>query len=181
MIEATISLLGEVEVTRITSRMIAERSGTATNYITRYFGGRDALLAATAEELGRRVATGMEAMNGRPDLAGPLELLEAVIAMPEVGIWFSLFRYLSGRNLTDVPQGDSKPPLVAACEDVVARIFGIEGDDVQLWSNVFLTYIMGGLAFNPLLGTSNEEGEKVLAKLARIVELLRDNRISLDS
>jgi AcrR family transcriptional regulator len=66
MIEATIELVGEHDVAHITSRMIAERSGTATNYISRYFGGRDALLAATAEELGRRVAAEMATSSLAP-------------------------------------------------------------------------------------------------------------------
>jgi AcrR family transcriptional regulator len=52
MIRATIELVGEHDVESITSRMIAERSGTATNYISRYFGGRDALLTAAARSWG---------------------------------------------------------------------------------------------------------------------------------
>ena len=71
--------------------------------------------------------------------------------------------------------------MVVACDDAVARIFRIEGEDVRFWSNVFLTYMLGGLSFNALLGTDDGEGEKVLARLGRIVEVLRDEQISLDA
>jgi len=180
MIEATIDLLGEHDVTHITSRMIAERSGTATNYITRYFGGRDALLAATADELGRRIAGGMEALDDRDDMSDPLDMLRAVVGLPEGTIWFALLRYLAARDVTRTRDGGTRPPLVAACEHVVARMFRIEGEDARLWANVFLTYMMGGLAFNPLLGTTDDEGERVLGTLGRVVELVRDNRIPLE-
>ena len=56
MITATIELLGDHQVDEITSRMIAQTSGTATNYISRYFGGRDGLFVAMAAELGRRIS-----------------------------------------------------------------------------------------------------------------------------
>ena len=56
MIAATIDLLQVHSVEEITSRMIAEASGTATNYISRYFGGKDGLLAAVADDLGRRIS-----------------------------------------------------------------------------------------------------------------------------
>ncbi len=139
MVEAAIALPDEFEVAQITSRMIAERSGTATNYTSRSLDGRDALLATTAEELGRRTACETEDLDERPESDEPLALLEAVVSISEVRLWFQLFRYLSARSPTEVRESDSKPPLVAACED----------------------------------------GEKVLAKLDRIVEMLRDNQISL--
>jgi hypothetical protein len=100
--------------------------------------------------------------------------------MPEVSKWFNLYRYLSARNLTRARELGSKPDLVLACEKVLARTFQIDGEDAQLWSNVFLTYIMGGLAFNALLGTTEEETDRVLARLGRIVRLVRDDKISLD-
>jgi AcrR family transcriptional regulator len=181
MIRATVELLGEHDVGDITSRMIAERSGTATNYISRYFGGRDALLAATARELGWRIAAEMDGFGARPDLQEPLAFLEAVVSMPEVALWFKLFRYLSARNLTSVREPGSRSAVAVACDDAVARIFRIEGEDVQFWSNVFLTYMLGGLSFNALLGTDHEEGGKVLAKLGRVVEVLRDEKITLDA
>jgi len=181
MIRATIELLGDHEVVEITSRMIAERSGTATNYISRYFGGRDALLSATAKELGWRIAEEMDGYGERPELQEALPFLEAVVAMPEVALWFKLFRYLSARNLTTAHVSGSRSPVAVACDDAVARIFRIEGEAVQFWSNVFLTYLLGGLSFNALLGTDDEEGGRVLARLGRIVEVLRDEQIPLDT
>ena len=162
MIRATIDLLGEHEVGEITSRMIAERSGTATNYISRYFGGRDALLSATAMELGWRIADEMDGFAVRPELQEALPFLEAVVAMPEVALWFKLFRYLSARNLTPARGSGSRSPVVVACDAAVARIFRIDGEDVQFWSNVFLTYLLGGLSFKALLGTDDDEGGKVV-------------------
>jgi AcrR family transcriptional regulator len=181
MIRATIELLGGHEVGEITSRMIAERSGTATNYISRYFGGRDALLSATANELGWRIAEAMDDYGRQPELQEALPFLEAVVSMPEVALWFKLFRYLSARNLTVARGPGTRSPVAVACDDAVARIFRLEGDEVQFWSNVFLTYLLGGLSFNALLGTDDDEGGKVLARLGRIVEVLRDEQISLDA
>jgi hypothetical protein len=110
----------------------------------------------------------------------PLTYLQAMVTMPEVNLWFKLHRYLAARNLTLVREPGVKSPLVQACDEAVARIFRIEGEDVQFWSNVFLTYMMGGLTFGRLIGTTDEEGGRVLARLGRIVEVLRDEGISLD-
>src|SRR3974390_3135354 len=55
MINATIELLEDHRLDDITSRMIADRSGTATNYISRYFQGRDGLFLAVATELSKRI------------------------------------------------------------------------------------------------------------------------------
>jgi AcrR family transcriptional regulator len=58
MIKATINLLQVHPVDQITSRMIAVESATATNYISRYFGGRDGLLLAVAPRTRRWPSTG---------------------------------------------------------------------------------------------------------------------------
>ena len=182
MIRATIELLGDHEVGEITSRMIAERSGTATNYISRYFGGRDALLSATAKELGWRIAEPMDGYGRQPELQEPLPVpgggggdarggaVVQAVPLPRP----------PGTSPWHVAPG-TRSPVAVACDDAVARIFRIEGDEVQFWSNVFLTYMLGGLSFNALLGTDDEEGGKVLARLGRIVEVLRDEQISLDA
>lgn len=177
MIRATIELVVEYPVGQITSRMIVERSGTATNYISRYFGGRDALLAATALELGIRIAEQIDVFGTRPHLDQPLAFLEEVVALPEVTLWFKLSRYLATRNLVAARGPGSRPPVVDACEAAVARMLRIEGEDARFWANVFLTYIMGGLAFGPLLGTSQEEGGRALARLGSIAETQRDHQI----
>jgi AcrR family transcriptional regulator len=180
MIQATIDLLTAHEVDAITSRMIAERSDTATNYITRYFGGRDGLLAVTAQELGAQIAAQIESPDAGSGLDDPLEFLQWVVDLPEVDLWFKLFRYLAAHNLTVAGPPGTKPPLTIACEAAVARVFRLEGEDVQFWSNVFLTYMMGGVAFGPLLGTTPEEGKRTLGKLGALVALMRDGRITLE-
>ena len=158
--------------------MIAERSGTATNYISRYFGGRDGLLAAAARELGDRIADTMTSFETERHLDHPLPFLQEVVALPEVAQWFKLVRYLATRDLgRRRPWGD-RPPVVDACESAVAHLLRLEGDDARFWANVFLTYIMGGLAFGPLLGTTDEEGGATLSRLGRIAEILRDDGIA---
>ncbi len=69
-----------------------------------------------------------------------------------------------------MPIRAAKPPLVAACDSAIGRIFRIEGEDVALWSNVFITYMMGNMAFGALLGTSDEESSRSVEMLAAVVE-----------
>ncbi len=177
MIRATIELLETHEVDQITSRMIAERSETATNYISRYFGGRDGLLAATADELGHRIARQIDVFGTDPELDDPGEFLVRAMAVPESLLWFRLFRHLAGRNLPSSAHPGGKPPLIAACDAAIARMFGIEGEDATFWSNVFVTYIMGNMAFGTLLGTTAAESDRALVKLAVVVKTLRDGQI----
>ncbi|HEX7443965.1 MAG TPA: hypothetical protein VF320_08770 [Acidimicrobiales bacterium] len=179
MVRAMIELLEHYEVDQITSRMIADTSETATNYIARYFGGRDGLLAATADELGQRIAAQVDEFPIRPDADDPAEFLAHAVAIPEVGLWFKVFRHLAGRNLPSSTHPGVKPPLVAACDSAIGRIFRIEGEDVALWSNVFVTYMMGNMAFGALLGTSDEESSRTLEMLAAVLETVRDRRITL--
>jgi len=54
MIEATISLLREIPVTKLSTRKIEERAGLDRRAITRQFGGELGLFIATLEELNRR-------------------------------------------------------------------------------------------------------------------------------
>ena len=179
MVRAMIELLEHYDVDQITSRMIADTSETATNYIARYFGGRDGLLAATADELGQRIAAQVDEFPTRPDADDPAGFLAHAVAIPEVGLWFKVFRHLAGRNLTSCAHPGVKPPLVAACDSAIGRIFRIEGGDVALWSNVFITYMMGNMAFGALLGTSDEESSRALEMLAAVLETVRDRRITL--
>jgi len=178
MIRATIELLESNEVDQITSRMIAERSGTATNYISRYFGGRDGLLAATADELGHRIADQIDAFAHEPGDEDPAAFLVRALAIPESVQWFRLFRHLVGRNLPLRAHPGDKPPLIMACDAAIARVFRIEGDDAAFWSNVFVTYTMGNMAFGSLLGTTPDEGNRALARLAAVVQALRADQVS---
>ena len=68
---------------------------------------------------------------------------------------------------------------MAACDSAIGRIFRIAGGDVALWSNVFITYMMGNMAFGALLGTSDEESSRTLEMLAAVLETVRDRRITL--
>lgn len=179
MVRATIVLLEDYDVDQITSRMIADASETATNYIARYFGGRDGLLAATADELGQRIAAQVDEFTTRPDAVDPGEFLAHAVAIPEVVLWFKVFRHLAGRNVPSSAHPGGKPALIAACDAAIGHIFRIEGEDVALWSNVFVTYMMGNMAFGALLGTSDQEGDRTVAMLATVVETLRDRRISI--
>jgi AcrR family transcriptional regulator len=176
-VRATIELLGTHDVDQITSRMIADASGTATNYISRYFGGRDGLLAAVADELGMRIATQIDGFEHQPGLDAPGAFLVHAVAIPEAFLWFKLFRHLAGRNLPSSAHPGGKPPLIEACESAMSRIFRIEGDDVPFWSNLVVTYILGNLAFGALLGTTAEENDRTLRKLAAVVETLRGRQI----
>jgi len=178
MIGATIELLETHEVDQITSRMIAARSGTATNYIARYFGGRDGLLAATADELGHRIADQIDEFGRQPGVDDPAQFLTRALAIPESALWFRLFRHLVGRNLPSSAHPRGKPPLIMACDAAIARVFRIEGDNATFWSNVFVTYTMGNIAFGSLLGNRPDEGNRVLGRLAAVLEAQRDEQVA---
>jgi AcrR family transcriptional regulator len=171
MIKATIELLEKHRVGEITSRMIAERSGTATNYITRYFHGRDGLLLAVASELSRRISILVRSEESIIEIDRPGNYVTRILSIPEVDMWFKVYRYLSGRNLTDVGR-DGKPPLVTALEEAISLIFGVEGDYVPICANIFITYILGYGAFGPFIGATDDEAEQALATMATLVTLL---------
>jgi AcrR family transcriptional regulator len=179
MIRATIELLERYEIDQITSRMIAETSETATNYISRYFGGRDGLLIATAEELGQRIADQIDGFRTRPGLDDAGAFLIEAVAIPEAQMWLKLYRHLAGRNLPSSAHPGTKPAIIAACEAAMIHIFRVEGEDVAFWANVFVTYMMGNMTFGSLLGTAEQESDRTLEKLAFVVETLRDRQIPI--
>ena len=171
MVEATIELLEDHPVGEITSRMIAQSSGTATNYISRYFGGRDGLFLAVAAELSRRISDLVRSERSVLDIDVPGNYIARIMAIPEVETWFKVYRYLSSRNLPDT-RPHPKPPVVVAVEDAISLIFGLEGEYVAVCANVFLTYIMGNAAFGSFLGTSDDEADQALGAMAMFVTML---------
>jgi len=171
MIGATIDLLGDHQVDEITSRMIAHDSGTATNYISRYFGGRDGLFVAVAAELGRRISDRVRSEESILEIDRSGTFVSRIMSIPEVTLWFKVYRYLSSRNLTGV-RPHAKPALVTAIEDSIELIFGLEGKYVPICANIFLTYLMGNAAFGDLLGTTGEEAEDALTAMGTFVTML---------
>lgn len=171
MISATIELLEVHPADQITSRMIAESSGTATNYISRYYGGRDGLMLAVAGELSHRISDLVRSEDSILDIDKPGNYIPRIMAIPEVAMWFKIHRYLSSRELSDFrPTG--KPQLVRSVEDAIRLIFGLDGEYVAICANVFLTYIMGNAAFGAFLGTSDDDAEAALSAMATVVGLL---------
>ena len=177
MVDATIELLKDHPVDEITSRMIAQTSGTATNYISRYFGGRDGLFLAVANQLGLRISALVRSEESMLEIGRPGNYVTRVMAIPEIAMWFKVHRYLSGRELPDL-RPHSKPALVASVEDAITLIFGLEGEYVAVCANVFLTYIMGYAAFGAFLGTTDDDAERALAAMATMVTMLVERNAS---
>lgn len=171
MIMATIELLQDHPLDEITSRMIAERSGTATNYISRYFHGRDGLFLAVAGELGKRISDLVRSEESVLEIDRLGLYISRILSIPEVDMWFKVYRYLSSRTMPEVGS-HGEPPLVAAVEEAITLIFGLEGEYVPICANIFVTYIMGYAAFGPFIGTTDDKAEKALAAMATIVTLL---------
>jgi len=172
MIAATIDLLEVNPVDEITSRMIAERSGTATNYISRYFGGKDGLLVAVAGELSQRISDLVRSERSvlDPDQQG--NYVTNIKAIPEISLWFKVYRYLTGRDLPPVRPHTGKPPLVASIEEAITLFFGIEGRYVPICANIFITYIMGNAAFGTFLGTTDDDAQESLNAMATLVGIM---------
>ena len=181
MIDATIDLLRTHQVDEITSRMIAEESGTATNYISRYFGGRDGLVLAVAAELGRRIEALIRSEESAIQIDQPGNYLTRIMAIPEVDMWFKTYRYLTSRNLP-VNRVADKPPLVGSVEDAITLLFGLEGEYVPVFANIFITYVLGNAAFGKFLGTSEEDADSALGAMAMLVTMVveRDDRSKSD-
>jgi len=171
MLDATIELLRDHPVDEITSRMIAQTSGTATNYISRYFGGRDGLFLAVASQLSLRISGLVRSEESVIEIDRPGNYVTRIMTIPEVAMWFKVYRYLSGRESPGL-RSKEKPALVASVEEAITLIFGLEGEYVPICANVFLTYIMGYAAFGPFLGATDEEAEQALATMATAVTLL---------
>jgi AcrR family transcriptional regulator len=171
MLDATIELLRDHPVDEITSRMIAQTSGTATNYISRYFGGRDGLFLAVASQLSLRISGLVRSEESVIEIDRPGNYVTRIMTIPEVAMWFKVYRYLSGRELPGL-RSKEKPALVTSVEEAITLIFGLEGEYVPICANVFLTYIMGYAAFGPFLGATDEEAEQALATMATAVTLL---------
>ena len=171
MIDGTIELLRDHPVDEITSRMIAQTSGTATNYISRYFGGRDGLFLAVANQLSLRINNLVRSEQSVIEIDRPGNYVTRIMAIPEVAMWFKVYRYLSARELTD-PHSSGKPLLLHTVEEAITLIFGLEGAYVPICANVFLTYIMGYAAFGTFLGMTDDDAEQALAAMATIVTLL---------
>jgi len=172
MIAGTIELLHVHDVGDITSRMIADASGTATNYISRYFGGRDGLLAAVADELGMKISALVRSDPSILRFDQPGNHLSRITSIPEVALWFKLYRYLAGRNVPASAMQSGKPHIVRAVQASISSIFGLEGKYLPICANLFLTYTMGNQAFGGFLGTSDEEAEETLVTMYQVVHLL---------
>ena len=172
MIAATIEILEVHPVEEITSRMIAEASGTATNYITRYFGGKDGLLVAVADELGHRISDLVRSDRSILGIGEPGNYVTRVMGIPEISLWFRLYRFLASRNLASGRTDGVKPPLVHAIEESISLIFGLEGEYVPICANAFLTYLMGNVAFGPFLGTTDQEAEATLIAMGEFATML---------
>jgi len=172
MIAGTIELLHDYDVGDITSRMIADASGTATNYISRYFGGRDGLLAAVADEIGMKIGALVRSDPSIMRFDQPGNHLARITSIPEVALWFKLYRYLTGRNVRASTMRSGKPPIVRAVEASISSIFGLEGKYLPICANLFLTYTMGNEAFGGFLGTTDEEAEETLVTMYQVVHLL---------
>ncbi|MGD0881335.1 MAG: TetR/AcrR family transcriptional regulator [Acidimicrobiales bacterium] len=172
MIAATIDLLEVNPVDEITSRMIAERSGTATNYISRYFGGKDGLLVAVAGELSQRISDLVRSERSVLDLDQQGNYVTNIKAIPEISLWFKVYRYLTGRDLPPVRPHTGKPPLVVSIEEAITLFFGIEGRYVPICANIFITYIMGNAAFGTFLGTTDDEAQESLNAMATLVSIM---------
>jgi AcrR family transcriptional regulator len=171
MTKATIDLLAEYPVDEITSRMIAEASGTATNYISRYFGGRDGLLLAVAGELSHRISALVRSRQSVLDGDQGGNYITRIMTIPEVAMWFKVYRYLTSRNLPEIHNRE-KPELVTSVEEAISLIFGLEGEDVAVCANIFLTYIMGNAAFGGFLGTTDDQAEAALDAMGTFVTTL---------
>jgi AcrR family transcriptional regulator len=170
MVKATIELLESHQPDEITSRMIAERSGTATNYIARYFDGRDGLFLAVASELSKRISGLVRAEKSIIEIERPGNYVTRILAIPEVDLWFKVYRYLSSRHLPD-PGFLDKSPLVTAVEEGITLMFGLEGESVPIFANIFITYIMGYASFGAFLGATDDEAETALETMATFVRL----------
>ncbi len=144
-------------VDEVTSRVIAESSGTNVSYIIRYWGGRDALLAAIADQLSESVVELIDALPTSIDERDAVSALASISMSETTRLWIRLTRYLSARDLSDTPHGTGATLVVAAMERFFASVLDIEIDDARPLAVLTSTLLIGDLALGAMLGTTREQ------------------------
>lgn len=171
MIDAAIALLADRPVSDVTSRRIAEASGTTVSHLSRYWGGRDEFFVEVTRELGRRITTLIRAAEPQLDLDDIGGSFQRLLTLDEVATWFKLYRYLAGREqLAGLETGEAPAPLTAV-RDGLAFVFSIDADESQVWATLLLTYFLGSQVFGRLLGTGPDEFAGVMDLLGDAIKL----------
>jgi AcrR family transcriptional regulator len=171
MVNAAIDLLRDRSVDEVTSRLIADYSGTTVSYLTRYWGGRDEFLVDVAIELGRRINVLVRAEQLQIDLDNVADGLERFLAMADVQVWFKLHRYLAGRDQLRALEPDRPSALLVSFQEGVADLFGLDAEESMSWAVLLLTLLMGNQAFGPLLGSTEAQFRSALDHLADALKL----------
>lgn len=171
MVNAAIDLLRDRSVDDVTSRLIADYSGTTVSYLTRYWGGRDEFLVDVAIELGRRITVLVRAEQVHLDLDHIADGLERFLEMADVQVWFKLHRYLAGRDKLRALEPDHPAALLVAFQEAVAELFGLDAEESMSWGVLLLTLLMGNQAFGPLIGSGEPQFRAALDHLTDALKL----------
>ena len=171
MVNAAIDLLRDRSVDDVTSRLIADYSGTTVSYLTRYWGGRDEFLVDVAIEIGRRINVLVRAERMVIDMDNVATSLEQFVSMADVQVWFKLHRYLAGRDQLRNLEPDRPSALLVSFQDAVASLFRLDAEESMSWAVLIITLLMGNQAFGPLLGSSEYQFRGALDHLVDALKL----------
>ena len=171
IMSAVIERLQTSTVDEVTSRVIAESSGTNVSYIIRYWGSRDALLAAIADQLSESVVELIDALPNSIDERDAVTALMSVSTGEPTRMWIQLTRYLSTRDLSGTPHGTGAKTVVNAMERYLATVLDLELDDARPMAVLTATLLIGDQTLGAMLGTTREQfAEAVVLATGAITE-----------
>ena len=162
MIEATVELLVTHPVDEVTSRAIAEASSSNVSYIIRYWGSRDAMLAAVADALCSNIVTLIERRVAQVDEDQVLSFFAAVSQETEVAIWIKLNRHLAAHHTADDEHYGGASKVLLAVESLLATVLDVSREEARPMAVMAMTLLLGGEILGPVLGTTQEEFAEVI-------------------
>jgi len=176
MVRTTIDLLANRSVDEVTSRVIADASGTNVSYIIRYFGSRDAMLAVVADELCASIVELILEHGGQVGDDEVLSFFAAVSSEPEVAIWIKLNRHLTSYYAASAQRPGGTIQVMRAVEAVMASVLGVSSANARPMAVLAMTLLVGNDILAPALGTTDQEFAMALelatAAVVRRAELL---------
>ena len=162
MIEATIGLLAAHPVDEVTSRAIAEASSTNVSYIIRYWGSRDAMLAAVADALCASIVTLIEGYTSKVSDDQVLSFFASVSQETEVAIWIKLNRYLAAHVTAEDESHEGAGKVLTAVESLMVAVLDVSPEEAHPMAVMAMTLLLGGEILGPVLGTTQEEFAEVI-------------------
>ena len=162
MIDATIELLHEQPIDRITVRDVAERAGHHHRFVAAWFGGKAGLFRAVFDHLIRSLPPAGEAVTESGDLH------------PDVELIVHLLNWLVA-NDPDGFADRTETPLIDGMAAMYADL-GLEPDEARLFAQVLIAAGAGLVLFRDVLDVEDGGLRRMYELQLAMVAALTDQR-----